>query len=136
MESVPPKKDDVCGTRERFSTGILMAVPSALSLEPQTLVSPHMTLACSTLPLPEAMESVYQLSFLWWSFKKMPVSLTEFHLFLTDRFLLIFRLILCKYFFLALVLRAGDPSMGLRPHDPQRELPRSWISLLNLSHHP
>lgn len=44
------KKDGLCGMGDELSTGVLVAIPSSLPPEPQTPVSPHTTLAQSTLP--------------------------------------------------------------------------------------
>ena len=52
-ESAPPKKDGACVVGEGLSTESLVAVPSALFQELQTQVSPHATLFCSILSLPE-----------------------------------------------------------------------------------
>ena len=46
-----PKKDGVCRMGEGLSTGVLAAVPSALTSEPQTPVYPHTTVVHSAFPL-------------------------------------------------------------------------------------
>ena len=61
-----------------------MAVPSALSPEPQTPDSPHITLVHSTLPLLEPRVSVWEQNCVCWPFRNAPVSLADFYLSLTD----------------------------------------------------
>ena len=48
-----PTKDGVCDVGEGLSTGILVVVPSALSPDPQTPDSAHVTLVCPVLSLLE-----------------------------------------------------------------------------------
>ena len=47
--SAPPKIDGICGVGKGLSTGILVAIPLALSPEPQAPVSPHTTSLLSPL---------------------------------------------------------------------------------------
>ena len=65
----PPKKDGDCSMREWLSTGILGAVPSALSPEPHT-TDTHMTLVWSTLSPPESRVSGYKQNYVHWPFKR------------------------------------------------------------------
>ena len=116
--SAAPKKDGVCRWYGRGThTGILVAVPSTLSLEPQTPVSPHTTMVWSSLPLPEPRVRGWKWDFVCWRFKSVPVFLADSHLSLHDRIPVDFHSqISCGWLFLALVLWAEDPIVELTPH--------------------
>ena len=108
----PPKKTWLLQYGEWLSTGILEADPSVLSPEPPTPDFPQVTLVDSALPLLEPKMSVCKWNFVLWPFKTVPVPLaisprwTEtaaFHSW-----------ILCGCLFLALILWAGEPGLGIR----------------------
>ena len=61
------------------------AVPSVLSLEPQTSDFSHMTLVHSILSLLEPVVSGCEQNFVCWPFKRVPATLVDFCLSLTDR---------------------------------------------------
>ena len=110
-----------------LSTSIVVVVPSAILLELQIPVSPLNTLVCSALPVPEPRVSGCERDFVHWPFKSVPVSLTDLNVFLVNRIPAVFHSqILCGHLFLGLMLWAGDPSLGLRPHTSQRGTPCSW----------
>lgn len=83
--SAPPKKDDIYGMGRGLSTGILAAVPSALSPKPQTPVSPHRTLVYSALSPLEPRVNVCRRDFMGCPFKRAPVFLADCCLSLEDR---------------------------------------------------
>ena len=74
--SAPPKKDGI-STGKELSSQFLVAIPSALSLEPQTPISLHATQVCSVLPLPEPRVSGCERHFVYYPFKRVPVSLAD-----------------------------------------------------------
>ena len=64
MEGCAPQdKGGVCCVGEGLSTGILAALLSALSPDPQTPDSPYVTLVCSALPVPEPRVSGCEIYF-------------------------------------------------------------------------
>ena len=64
MEGIaPPKEDGICVVGDGLNTGTLAVVPSALSPEPHTPVSPHLTLVHSILSLLEPQVSSYKHDF-------------------------------------------------------------------------
>lgn len=79
-----------CSTQERWclqcERGTQLRCPggchSALSLEPHTSVSPHMSLACSTLPPPAPRGTACQWDLGYWPFKRVPQFLADSNLFL------------------------------------------------------
>ena len=73
----PPKKDGVCNVEELLCTGVLVAVPSALSPETQIPVSPHTTPVHPTLLLPKPRVSGWKWYFVHWPFRRVPVSLAD-----------------------------------------------------------
>ena len=77
--NAPPKKDGVCSVQWSPNTGILVAVRSALSPEPQTLVSP-----CD-FSLLYPLVSGCEQDFVSWPLKRAPVFPADFHLSLADR---------------------------------------------------
>ena len=110
----PPKKEGIWGVGEGLSMGILAALPSAFSREPQTLLFPSDTLVCSAFPPPELRVSGCERGFVCGSFKRAPVSVADSHLCLADTIPANFHSqVLCGHLFLALMLRAGEPSLEL-----------------------
>ena len=75
-ESALSKKNSICGMRKGLSTGILVAVPSALCLESHTPECPHMTLICFNFLL-EPRLSGCEWDFVWWPYERVPVSLAD-----------------------------------------------------------
>ena len=122
--STPPKKDGVCCVGKWLSTGVLAAIPSALSSEPQTPDFPCRTWVSSALQEPRV--SVCTWDFVHWPFKRASVSLANFHFSLADRIRAAFHSqMYYGYLFPALKFWAGEPGLGLRPH-PLRGNPYSW----------
>ena len=121
--SAPSKKDGICQEGEELSSGILVAVPSTPSPEPQTPVSLHMTVACSALPVLEPRVSGWEQNVVHWLFKNVPVSTDNSPLFLADRIPTDFHShILCKCLFVALMLWADEPGVELKTLTPPRGL--------------
>lgn len=71
--------------------GIVVSVPSALSPEPRTPVSPHATLILPTIhpPSTKAQGKWLQMRIVPWPFRRVPVSLANFHFSLGDEIHLI-----------------------------------------------
>ena len=90
------------------------AAPAVLSLKLPSPDSPQAPLVHSALPLPEPRVSGCKLNFVGWPFKRLPASLT-----ITPwqtETLLLFTIGCDLGSFPALVLQAGEPSLGFRPH--------------------
>ena len=112
VESDPSEKGGICCLVEGLSPGNVAAIPSYLSPDPQTQISPHMTLIHSFFPLLEPRVSGYEQDFVCWAYKRMPGFLTHSHLSLADRIFAYFhRQILCRHLFQSVVLWARDPGM-------------------------
>lgn len=90
----------------------------------------HTTLVCFDLPTLDPRVSGCKGHFVCWHFKRVPVSLADFHVSLADRIPSDFHSqMICECLFQSLVLWAGDPGMGLRPHALQVEsLPMRYPS--------
>ena len=107
-----------------LSTGILVVDLSALSPELPTLVSLYVSLVHSALLLLEPSISSWEWNFVCWTFKRLSLSLaicpwwTEILLLFTARCYL--------GSFPSLVLYAGEPSLGFRPHVSKEECPSCW----------
>ena len=104
--------------------------------EPQTPDFPHAALVCPTFPLQKPWVSGYSQNFVCWTFKSVPVSLVDSHLFLVNRNPTAFHsMMLHWHLVLALVLWAGELSLGFGLHSSQKKPLTAEISLQNLSHH-
>lgn len=76
-----------------------------------------MTLVCFALLLQEPMVTDSKENLVCWSFKRVPVSLVDSHIFLIDRNPAIFHIqMLCGHLFLVLVVWAGESLLGLRSY--------------------
>lgn len=68
--SATPKNAGICDVGEGLSTGALVAVQSAFSPKPQTLVSPYKILVCFTLPPLEPRMSGCERDFVYWPLRE------------------------------------------------------------------
>ena len=92
--------------------------------EPLTPDSPQVSLVLSALPLPEPRVHSYKQNFVLWPFKRLSASpaISPWQ----RETLRLFTAGCCLGSFMALVLLAGQPSLGFRPHTSQAEPLSCW----------